>query len=291
MKTGRYFAVRILLTVLLTFSMIGFFTCAAITGTAKDADACITIIQEEQLAEKVYTALEKDFKEAYNTTAIPPEIYTDAITTQWLEAEMCAYAEAYFDYINGTKSMEYKIDFTALEESITTFFYEYAQSIDYEPDEVFEEKLGETITNAEKKVSERMDAFYLNTLYENGILTKVQTYLPYVNLLNIGLGLMSLILIAILVILEHNGSWRKLYWAGSGIFCAGVLLTIPLAYIVGTNAVAGFSIKNPIVYTAITELLSEILHAAMVRSILLVAAGLILIAVSVILNKNAEKTE
>lgn len=289
MKTGRYMTVRILLTVLLTFSMIGYLACSAVTSLARPS-VCISIIKEEKLSEKVYTALEKDFKEAYNTTAIPPETYMDAITAEWLEAEMCNYTEAYFDYINGAKSTEYKADFTALEESITTFFYDYAESIDYEPDDVFSEKLSETIANAEKNVTQRMDAFYMQTLYENGILTKLQTYLPYVTGLNWGLWGVSIVLIALLVLLERNGGWRRVYWTGCGLFSAGVLLTAPCAYILGTDAVSGFAVKEPIVYTAITNLLEGALQWFMIKAIVFCAIGLIFLILSVMLNKKSDKT-
>ena len=282
--------VRILLTVLLTFSMTGYLACSAVTSLARPS-VCTSIIKEEKLAEKVYTALEKDFKEAYNTTAIPPETYMDAITTEWLEAEMCHHTELYMNYINGAESAVYEADFTALEESITAFFYDYAESIDYEPDDVFEEKLSETITNAEKKITQRMDAFYMQTLQANGILPKVQKYLPYVTGLSWGLWGVSIVLIGLLVVLEHGGGWRRIYWAGCGLFGAGALLTAPCAYILGTDAISGFAIKEPIVYTAITSLLEGALQWFMIKAIVFGAIGLLLIILSVILNKKQAKAE
>ncbi len=293
MKNGRYMTVRILLTIVLTFCMMGYLVCSAVNAIAGDAAVCTEIIQEEKLGEKVYTALEKDFKEAYNTTGIPSEVYMDAISTEWLEEEMCANVKVSFDYMNTSEKHEmiYDTDFTALEESITGFFYEYAESIDYEPDDVFEEKLSETMVNAEKKVAQRMDAFHMQTLYENGILTKVQTYLPYLNGLTWGLWAVCIGLIVILVMLERNSGWRRVYWTGSGLFCAGALLLAPCAYVLGTDAIAGFAVKDPIVYTAITNLLGDSIFRLMCKAILFGTVGLLFVIAAVVLNKKQKKAE
>ncbi|MBQ8515863.1 MAG: hypothetical protein IJ496_10750 [Ruminococcus sp.] len=292
MKTGRYMIVRILLTVLLSFAMVGYLACSAVTALLSPS-VCTSIIEDEGLAEKVYAALEKDFKSAYNTTAIPPETYMDAITTEWLEEEMQAHAEARFDYMNTPDKHEitYDTDFTALEESITAFFYEYAESIDYEPDDVFEEKLSETIENAKKTVLKRMDAFYLDTLYENGMLTKVQRYLPYLNGLSWGLWGLTLVLIVTLILLDRSGGWRRSYWTGCGVFCGGVLAAAVPGYILMTDRISGFAIKDPIVYAAITDLIEYFVYGLLVKAAIFAAVGLIFIAISVVFNKKPKEAE
>lgn len=291
MKTGRYMIVRILLTVLLSFTMVGYLACSAVTALLSPS-VCTSIIEDEGLAEKVYTALEKDFKSAYNTTAIPPETYMDAITTEWLEEEMSGLTESYFEYMDGeTEAPAYTPDFEALEESITAFFYEYAESIDYEPDDVFEDKLSETIENAKETVLQRMDAFYLETLYENGMLTKVQRYLPYLKGLSWGLWGMTLVLIVTLVLLDRNGGWRRSYWTGCGVFCGGVLAAAVPGYILATDMISGFAIKEPIVYTAITNLMEYFVYGLLMKAAIFAAVGLIFIAISVVFNKKPKKAE
>ena len=140
---GRYYIGRIILTILLAFSVAGYIGLSA-AGTLFNEDIYIDIINEEDLAGKAQTALQKDFQAEYNTTMIPPEVYMDAIPPEWTVKTMCETAQTAVAYItNG--DLAYETDYTALEESITAYFHEYAESIDYEPDEVFDEKLAETI--------------------------------------------------------------------------------------------------------------------------------------------------
>ncbi len=292
MKNGRYMTVRILMTVLLTFALTGYL-CSAAARTFTQAEVYTEIIEEKDIAQKVHTALAKDFSEAYNTTAIPADVYMNAISTEWIEANMYARTEGWFAYLNDKNAEKNtaEIDFTTLEESITTFFYEYAESIDYEPNDVFDEKLTETIQNAERKITNRMDAFYLETLHKSGITETAQTYLPYLTWLSRGLWALSLILIVALVLLERRENWRRIYWPGCGMFCSGILTAAVPIYILAADKIAGFAIKNPIVYTSITTLLEDGCFGLAQRAVRFAAVGLVMLVTAILLNKKPKIKE
>jgi hypothetical protein len=286
---GRYYIGRIILTILLAFSVAGYIGLSA-AGTLFNEDIYIDIINEEDLAGKAQTALQKDFQAEYNTTMIPPEVYMDAITPEWTVKTMCETAQTAVAYItNG--DLAYETDYTALEESITAYFHEYAESIDYEPDEVFEEKLAETIKNAEAKIDSRLDAFYMQTLAENDILLKVHKYYPVLEIGVWALAGISVLLAAVLVLLDRNNGWRRLYFSGTGLFAGGALMTIPAAYLLFSDIISSFSIKDPVIYPAITGVMETAAHYLFTKAVFFAAMGLVLIGVTVAFNRKKTTEE
>lgn len=286
---GRYYIGRIILTILLAFSVAGYIGLSA-AGTLFNEDIYIDIINEEDLAGKAQTALQKDFQAEYNTTMIPPEVYMDAITPEWTVKTMCETAQTAVAYITNA-DLAYETDYTALEESITAYFHEYAKSIDYEPDEVFEEKLAETIKNAEAKIDSRLDAFYMQALAENDILLKVHKYYPVLEIGVWALAGISVLLAAVLVLLDRNNGWRRLYFSGTGLFAGGALMTIPAAYLLFSDIISSFSIKDPVIYPAITGVMETAAHSLFTKAVFFAAMGLVLIGVTVAFNRKKTTEE
>ena len=286
--TRGYTISRIILTVLMSFCIAGYILSSSADALLSLPGIYTDIIREEKLAEKAYTALENDFKNQYNTTAVPPEVYMEAISEEWLRESMCISIENNINVLNGDDETA-EIDFTALEENITAFFYEYAESINYEPDKAFEEKLSETITNAETKIQQRMDAFYLNTLKENGALDKISRYIPLISILNWVTFGASMALTFLLVFLERNRNFRRLYWSGTGFFCGSALTAIPMIYLLISGAANRFAVKDPVIYTAVTELLDSGISRILFKSAFFGIIGIVLIVLNVIFNKTKSK--
>ncbi len=283
----KYIIVRIILTVLLSFCIAGYILFSAADSILSLPKVYTDIIQDEKLADKAYDAIESDFKKQYNTTAIPAEVYMEAIDPQWLEKEMCKRAEIYIDYIDG-KEADYLTDYSTLEKSITDFFNEYAESINYKPDDAFDKKLDETIVNAESIIENRMDAFYMNTLKSNGYLDKIQKYKPILTILNWTLYGLFMILIVVLILIERTKSWRRLYWSGTGFFCGGMLGLIPCIYALCTNVINSFAVKDPIIFTAVTNLLENGLQRIMSKSVLFIVLGIIIIILNAVFCKKKQ---
>ena len=91
--TRGYTISRIILTVLMSFCIAGYILSSSADALLSLPGLYTDIIREEKLAEKAYTALENDFKNQYNTTAVPPEVYMDAISEEWLQESMCISIE------------------------------------------------------------------------------------------------------------------------------------------------------------------------------------------------------
>lgn len=283
----KYIIVRIILTVVLSFCIAGYILFSAADSILSLPKVYTDIIQDEKLADKAYDAIESDFEKQYNTTAIPAEVYMEAIDPQWLEKEMCKRADIYIDYIDG-KEADYLTDYSTLEKNITDFFNEYAESINYKPDDAFDKKLDETIVNAESIIENRMDAFYMNTLKSNGYLDKIQKYKPILTILNWTLYGLFMILIVVLILIERTKSWRRLYWSGTGFFCGGMLGLIPCIYALCTNVINSFAVKDPIIFTAVTNLLENGLQRIMSKSVLFIVLGIIIIILNAVFCKKKQ---
>lgn len=282
---------RVFLTVLLSFFIAGYIFSSSADAVLSLPALYTDIIREEKIADKAYEALDSDFAELYNTTAVPKEVFMDAISTEWLEENMCKSIEGNIEILNGADTLV-EIDFTALEENITSFFHEYAQSIDYEPDEAFEKKLSETITKAEKIITDRMDAFYMNALRENGYFNKLAKLIPYLNIVNWVTFDGAVMLAVFLVLLERNRGWRRLYWAGTGLFCGGAMAAIPVVYLLCTGMIDSFSVKDPIIYTAVTGLLDTGAWRVLIKAMFFGILGLVLIVLNAVFDgKNESKPE
>lgn len=278
---------RILLTILLSFFMSAFILTSSADPFLNNSGIYTDIIREEKLADKVYNSIENDFGNQYNTTAIPAEVYMDAISTEWIEDEMCRRIGIYLDDINGIET-DYVTNNMELEESITSFFHEYAESIDYTPDEAFDKKLSETIINATSTISNRMDAFYMKTISKN---SAVQTAAKYLSPLKWLLFTAVIIMSFILAFLERTRNARRLYWIGTGFFCGSALTAIPCVYLLCTDAISSFAIKEQTTYTAITTLLNNATWSILARCIVYGAVGITAIAIYIVMSRKLEKSE
>ncbi len=288
---GRYYIGRIILTILLAFSVAGYIGASVGRSILSDSTIYTDIVESKDLAEKAHAALEKDFQAEYNTTMIPAEVYMNEITPEWIEDRMISNVYAVTDSMGGGDSLYFEYDSTALEESITAFFHEYAESIGYEPDEVFEEKLAETIENAENKIDSRIDAFYMQALTENGMVQKVGNYYPILVIGVWSLAGISIVLAAVLVLLDKKNGWRRLYFSGTGLFAGGALMTIPGAYLLFSDIISSFSIKDPVIYPAITGVMESAAQSLFTKAVFFTAMGLVLIGVTVAFNRKKNTQE
>ncbi len=286
---GRYYIVRIILAMLLTFCTAGYIGVSAVMGVVGNTDTYYDIIEEKELSKKAYESLEKNFSDEYNTTLIPAEVYMNTLTEEWIEGEMRKDAAAFAEYVSkNAKSLAFSHDYTVLEKSITDFFYEYAESIDYEPDEAFETALTDAISKAESKINSKIDAFYIAELYENGTIAKAA---PYISLLRKSVWILAgtcVLLAAILVLMDRKGGWRRLYFAGTGFFAGGALMLLTPAYLLFTDTISSFAIKDAVVYPAVTGLMEAANMGLLIKSLGFGFIGLVLIGITVVMNKKPQ---
>ena len=287
---ARYYLGRILLTIILTFCIAGFIGVSNVKNAISDSTIYTDIVEKEDLPEKILETLQSDFEKEYNTTMIPAEVYMNVITADWIETAMKQNITAVTEIMTGANSLAFNPDYTALEKSISDYFYEYAESINYEPDEIFDEKLQETIDNAESKINSRIDAFYFQTLSENGIISKICTIYPYITYGMILLLALAIIIIVVLIMLDENGGWRRIYFPGTAFFCGGAIMAVPSAYLLLSGTIQNFSIKDPVVFTAITSLIESLTEKVLLNGVYLGGFGLAVIIICIAFNKKKSES-
>ena len=107
---------RLILSILLVFSLLGTVGCAVGISVLHSPSQLIAQMHKQNAGQKVYDSLQTRFTTDYNTTAVPANVYMDAISVDWLEQCM----EQKLTALYGADSD--LLDFSALESSITDYF-------------------------------------------------------------------------------------------------------------------------------------------------------------------------
>ncbi|MBR6617258.1 MAG: hypothetical protein IKL00_05210, partial [Oscillospiraceae bacterium] len=245
-----------------------------------NADTFRTVVQQEQLADKAYTSLESHFNTRANSTGIPAEVFMNAVDREALGEAILGSVSQAFDYLRGkTDSYEFKMDFTKLEDSVTSFFEEYADENGYEKDEKYEKKLASVIKSAESKILSSADTFKLSMMYEKGWLKTAKTYVSYLNLACTLCIVAVVFLLLLLILCNLKQIEHFFYWLGLAALVAGALLLTPCVYVTATDFFAGFTIKDPQIFSAVVGMLNLLTSRAMTMAIVTLVIALVLLAI------------
>ena len=268
--------VQLLLSLVLIFSIL-----AAVAGgigvfLPASPSLLLSQLERQQAPAKTRSALESYYQTEYNATAVPPEVYLDVLSENWLRDAMELKITAAYDQLHG-KNTAAQPDYSALEQSITDYFETYAAENGYEKDDSYTQKLENTIQDAEKKVDSVIDVYHLGTLEKAGIWHKVQVLSKPLWLLFGGGVVLTLVLAAVLLALRNH----PLYWIGSGLFTDGVLLTLPAAAILGSGVISRFSLKDAAVYSVFTGTMKALVLGMLIFGGISLAAGLVLLIGSI----------
>lgn len=268
--------VQLLLSLVLIFSIL-----AAVAGgigvfLTASPSLLLSQLERQQAPAKTRSALESYYQTEYNATAVPPEVYLDVLSENWLRDAMELKITAAYDQLHG-KNTAAQPDYSALEQSITDYFETYAAENGYEKDDSYTQKLENTIQDAEKKVDSVIDVYHLGTLEKAGIWHKVQVLSKPLWFLFGGGVVLTLVLAAVLLALRNH----PLYWIGSGLFTDGVLLTLPAAAILGSGVISRFSLKDAAVYSVFTGTMKALVLGVLIFGGISLAAGLVLLIGSI----------
>ena len=188
---------RLILSILLVFSLLGTVGCAVGISVLHSPSQLIAQMHKQNAGQKVYDSLQTRFTTDYNTTAVPANVYMDAISVDWLEQCM----EQKLTALYGADSD--LLDFSALESSITDYFEKYAEENHYVKDDTYNEKLQETIDNGEKIISDATDLLRKDTLQKAGYLSKLEKLRT---LTFAGAGVCGVLTVLLLVLLRSRGT-------------------------------------------------------------------------------------
>ena len=249
---------------------------------------CLSQVEKQQAAAKIHDSVESYFTAQYQTTAIPAETYLNVVTEDWIAERLEEQITSEYQILNGAK-LSYQLDMSDLEAALTQFFSDYAEEINYTKDSTYEQKLQETIDNAEAELTSQLDVYHFSTMRNANILSRLTGKQLYLWIACGVCGVVSLLLMGILMGLERNGEWGMLYFPGCALFINGVFLILPTAWVLATSYFSGLAIKVPAVYAVVTGVLYHCTRVGLVAGIVLAVLGLAAIVGSTIGRRKAAR--
>ena len=272
----------LILSLILVFSSLGT-SAVIIVNEYASADKLIELTEENEIVPMIKTQLEKHFSDEYNATGIPVEVYAEAMNEQYINSVLEKYIADGFAVLEGEPyatdtAPTFKTPVNeALEADIKKFFSDYAESINYEKDDNYNNKVDFAISSAYNVIGEQCDIYKLKTINNEGLLTKAKPIYHNLGVILLACLAVTVLLIIIIVLINIKSLTAVLYWIGVSSLISGVIGIIPCLYLNATNYFDAFVIKQPQIFTAFTGLMYNAVDSFMMNQIILAVLGVILI--------------
>lgn len=269
MKKPLQYLVSVILTLLLTFSLIGTVAVLLVGGKALNPKTCTNLIVTQNLAEKVHTSLHATFTQQENTTGIPVTVYEHAIAQDQLAVMISDSIENAFSYLEGeAENIGITPDFTVLEADLTEFFTSYATENGFAQDETFDQALSDSIAAAEQMIQTNADVFRFASLADAGLMAKVRRVMPWITRGTV-VAIVATVALVFLLLLMHRRDMRQaLYWIANALCSASLLMLLPTAWIHVTRWFDRFTVKSDQTFAAVTGYLYGLTGTVIVIAII-----------------------
>ena len=279
MKNKISSVLSIITCILMVFAIIG--TFAALTADrVYTPEFLLSQAEKTNTYENAYNSLMKRFQDNYSISGIPSEVYEKSFTPEWMK-------EAVKEKIRSSyENYEAVIDCTAAEENITEYFENYAREEHVIKDEIYENKLAESVSYAQKTALNAADIYSLDVMKRAGITDKLSSGMTVVRKC-IPACIAALIVLFIALIFLGSPA----YWTGTALFSSGLLLLIPSAVVRAENLIQKFSLKDYTTYTLVTGTLGSLNNFVFTAGCILVGTGAVLIALHCIILRIKENRE
>lgn len=270
-----------LILLLIIFGIISF-----IKGYILSGDAFFDALKSKDVYSKVYNSLDVYYQEQYNSTGIPKEVYLNAIDLNEIETITNDITYHGVNYICGNpNNLIVTYNFDDLENSINTFFDDYATSINYVKDDNYYSKVNNVTQNAIDKITSECDVFNWNTLKNSGVLDTLSKYVSYLKYVQVITGILIIGLLVLLIV--FNGKhyiFDNIYWIGLSLSVSSVIMLIPCIYLKSTDYFYSFSVKSEIIFNSVTGFLIAVLEKFTSMCVISLCFGAVLFLVGFILN-------
>lgn len=280
-KASTYLA-SLFLSVLLVFGILGS-AVLTVTHLSINRDKAIELSQENALEQKVYDYLDKYYKDKYNTSGIPAEVYMEAIDVNWLRELIENSINDGFEALEGQSVPKHKLTNNDLEKNIRDFLSDYADKSGVNKDSKYEKQVDKVVENAYDTIQSACDVFKIRSLQQHGVLSKLSRIFSNIPLALAVISSTTLVLILILMLVNRKDTAYVLYWTGISAVIGGIIGIAPCAYLLITKYYNSFSIKQPQIYTAYTSAMygyTSTVTATMIAVIVIGIAIMILYSVA-----------
>lgn len=287
LRSLKTYVPSLILAIFLVFSLMGTSAVLVIKNYA-DSQKLTKLAEGNEITPKIQTELEKYFSSKYNETGIPEEVYTKAITDEYIDKIVELNINAgfnkldgkEFDNLTGRNNQE-------LENNIEDFFNSYADSIGYTKDDKYREKIDATIDSAYAVITDYCDIYKFGMLNEEGILGKASGIYGYLDGAFWLLAGISCLLAVLIFFINIKSVSAALYWFGISAVISGIIGALPCVYLSFTNFFDSFVIKQQQIFTSFTSLFYNLSDSFMINQIILFAVGILMIIIYAVVPKKS----
>jgi len=290
-KIKLYFP-KIILTFLMIFLLIGTELSILIQHKALTSQTFESIVSQQALDEKSYSALESYFKSRANSTGIPADVYLNAISQEEIRQGILSSISEAVEHMHSHIGDGFVIsmDFTELETSVTEFFNQYADENNYQKDEIFNQKVQANIQEAEEKILYTVDTFKFRTIYEHGWFDTIRKFLDIFRTVMTVLCICTAVILILLILCCKGDFSELLYWLGLSELISSLLVSVPCLYLVKSNYFSGFVVKDIQIYAAVTGYLNYITNRISVAFMITGITGIIFLIIFAVMQKSKKQT-
>lgn len=266
MKSKIASVLRVIVCILTVFGIIGTFG-VIVADKVYTAEYFKSQAGMTNTYENAYNSLMKRFADNYSISNIPIEIYEKSFTKEWMKASVDEKINSFFE------NREAEINCSEAETNITAYFEDYAHDAHVIKDETYEKKLAESISYAQKTALNEADVYSFDVMKRAGITAKTSRAMALVRKYKYAcIGVLAVLFI-ILILLK-----RSVYWIGTALFSAGVLMIIPSAIVESNSMIQKFSLKDFTTYTLVTGTMESLVGIVLKTGIIMTAIGVCCIA-------------
>lgn len=271
---------NVLLTILLVFSVTGTFVLCFAGSVSASPDYLISQLEKNGTFNSVYSDLLKKYNEMSAQTSIPAEVYSAAAPEEWVNAAVREQAAFTYRQLSDDSASN-QTDYSAFDEKITGYFENYASENHVIKDETYDQRLASSVENAKAVTASVIDVYHTETIKKTSLWGKLKKICPVIPSLRTYALIADAVILILLVVLRN-----PVYWTGTALFSSGMLTALPCVYVLASGMIMKFSIKDYTVFTLITGTMKSVVSTFMTIGIISLAAGILMIAVSVISEKK-----
>jgi hypothetical protein len=290
-RIDKYFP-KLILSIVLVLSLVGTEGLIFAKNYLFCKETYIEAAEKNDVPAKVMDSIEKYFKDSYNYSSIPEDIYTSAISEEDIMSFIELKITSVFDYVDGTESKikETEFDLSQIESSVSEFFMKFASENNVEIDDAYNQQLQKTIDTAKNEIDNFSDVYMLDMIQKTGAFSKLRTVYKLLTPAIIGMVVFTGLCLVLLLLLCRKRISGFLYWLSVSVMCSSAIAIIPCLIMKFSGYVDRLVIRNDYIYSAVTGVINGTLSKYIaVQAVLFAAAVVIMIIYGIIpKSKNNE---
>ena len=290
-KASTYLA-SVIFTLLLIFLMIGAAAAGVFRFCALDTKTALSVVDSQNLAARVHTALETTARQQESTTGIPAEVYKSAISEEQLAPIIRDTVTNGFAYLRGdTASLGVQPDFSELEAQIRSFFESYAQEQGIEKNETLEKAIRSTADAAEANILSACDVFRFGSLNEAGVVKQARIYIPWAGAAALAMIAAVILFAVILFLINVHERGNGFYWCGTAALIASLLLLTVSVWLYQTRWFDRFAVMTDQTFAAVTSYLYANTKAMILTALCGIAGAAVMYLIFAVIRFRRHKRE